>query len=232
MTGHYTLPILKESLRHSGADLVFLQEVLGESHLRVPMEHSFSGASQYEFLADKIWSDYAYGKNAVYPSGHHGNAILSRYPIQNQQQVNISTYALEQRGILHCSIQLPEVPEPLHTLCVHLGLFGFHRRQQYEMICSYINNNIPAECPLIVAGDLNDWANRADRLLREKLKLVDAFYSCHHKVARTFPIYLPFLPLDRIYVRRLKPLAASLRREPEWQTLSDHLALEAEVQFT
>jgi endonuclease/exonuclease/phosphatase family metal-dependent hydrolase len=28
-----------------------------------------------------MWSDYAYGRNAVYPEGHHGNAVLSRFPL-------------------------------------------------------------------------------------------------------------------------------------------------------
>ncbi len=37
--------------------------------------------SQFAFLADEIWPHFAYGKNAIYSAGHHGNAILSKHPI-------------------------------------------------------------------------------------------------------------------------------------------------------
>ena len=37
-----------------------------------------------------MWSDYAYGRNAVYPEGHHGNAVLSRFPIEHYQNLDVS----------------------------------------------------------------------------------------------------------------------------------------------
>jgi hypothetical protein len=43
---------------------------------------------QHEFLADQMWQDHAYGRNAIYDAGEHGNAILSRFPIlrwENQE---------------------------------------------------------------------------------------------------------------------------------------------------
>lgn len=46
--------------------------------------------THYEFLADTMWSDYAYGRNAVYPEGHHGNAVLSRFPIEYYENRDIS----------------------------------------------------------------------------------------------------------------------------------------------
>jgi len=48
---------------------------------RTRLRHDFDGAHpQHEFLAHESWLHHAYGKNSVYDSGHHGNAILSRYP--------------------------------------------------------------------------------------------------------------------------------------------------------
>src|SRR2546428_5814716 len=67
----------RELIRHLHADIVFLQEVRG-AHAR--HRRLFSGG-QYEFLADSIWQDFAYGENAIQSDGHHGNAILSKYPI-------------------------------------------------------------------------------------------------------------------------------------------------------
>ena len=45
--------------------------------------------TQFEFLADSIWSHYAYGKNAIYQHGHHGNAILSELPFAISNNVDV-----------------------------------------------------------------------------------------------------------------------------------------------
>ncbi len=60
-----------------------------------------------EFLADTMWSDYAYGRNAVYPEGHHGNAVLSRFPIEYYENRDISVGNGEKRGLLYCRIVPP-----------------------------------------------------------------------------------------------------------------------------
>ena len=65
---------IRDGLRAHGADLVFLQEVGGEGEPEGPAHH-------YEVLADQVWPQYAYGRNAVSSSGHQGNALLSKYPI-------------------------------------------------------------------------------------------------------------------------------------------------------
>src|SRR5581483_3632063 len=71
---HVSVYELRERLRGLAADIVFLQEVQG-SHSRHQQRHrNWPEAPQYEFLADVLWRDFAYGRNAVYDSGHHGNA--------------------------------------------------------------------------------------------------------------------------------------------------------------
>lgn len=78
---------------------------------------------QYEFLADSLWEGFAYGRNAVYPDGDHGNALLSRFPISRYQNVDISVAGEEKRGMLHCELTVPGYAgTPLHMICVHLGL--------------------------------------------------------------------------------------------------------------
>ena len=52
----FVLHELREAVRAMGSDVVFLQEVQGGSG---------PSAAQYEFLADQIWSEHAYGRNAV-----------------------------------------------------------------------------------------------------------------------------------------------------------------------
>ena len=67
---------LRDRLRSLGADIVFLQEVVGKHELHAERFHDWPAMPQYEFLADSIWSEFAYGRNAAHSSGHHGNAVL------------------------------------------------------------------------------------------------------------------------------------------------------------
>ena len=57
------------------------------------MIENWPDTTHYEFLADTMWSDFAYGRNAVYPQGHHGNAVLSRYPIEHYENRDVSVDA-------------------------------------------------------------------------------------------------------------------------------------------
>ena len=72
---------LRERLRELDADIVFLQEVQGEHTRHAERYHNYPEGAQHEFIAEEIWPHSAYGKNSVYEAGHHGNAILSRFPI-------------------------------------------------------------------------------------------------------------------------------------------------------
>ena len=65
----FILPELREAVRSVSADVVFLQEVLGTHDKHAMRFHNWPSTPQYEFLADSIWTDFAYGRNAVYPDG-------------------------------------------------------------------------------------------------------------------------------------------------------------------
>lgn len=213
----------RELIRRLHADIVFLQEVRGE-HAR--HQRLYEGA-QYEYLADSIWQDFAYGKNAVYPAGHHGNALLSRYPIVAWENEDISAHAVEQRGMLHCEIAIPGWDKNLHCICVHLGLLARWRRQQLFALRERIESLVPADCPLIIAGDFNDWRMRAGRILAEGLHLKEVFEATNGKPARSFPSLFPLFRLDRIYVRGFHVQQAQVHGGAQFARVSDHAALSA-----
>jgi endonuclease/exonuclease/phosphatase family metal-dependent hydrolase len=219
---------LREQLREMKSDIVFLQEVVGNNERHSEKHDNWPAEPQHEFLADDHWPVSAYGKNAVYEHGHHGNAILSRFPIVNCEQVDISTNRLEQRGILHAELALPGLKENLHCVCVHLGLFGRSRVKQINAVYERIDEMVPRSAPLILAGDFNDWRHRAGAPLRE-LDLHEVFETAHGRPARSFPARLPILRLDRIYVRGFDVKTAQVHRGRAWAKLSDHAALEAEL---
>lgn len=164
---HFNRRMMVHELRHHlrllDVDLVFLQEVQGEHEHHARQVLNWPVEPQYEFLADEVWSDYAYGRNAIYDHGHHGNAILSRFPIISAENQDVSAHRFEQRGLLHCEVALGE--RRLHCLCVHFGLYERGRRRQLSALTERVQRLVPANAPLIVAGDFNDWRNSAGRKL-------------------------------------------------------------------
>jgi len=118
----FTLEKIRQCLRDSGANLVFLQEVTGENSRQQQTVSNWPAQNQFEFLADSVWSHYAYGKNAIYQHGHHGNAILSELPIAEFNNIDVSLRRFSQRGMLHGILE-----NEIHLLCVHLGLFEQER---------------------------------------------------------------------------------------------------------
>nr|WP_286089109.1 endonuclease/exonuclease/phosphatase family protein [Pseudomonas sp. MWU13-3659] len=217
----FILPELREAVRATGADLVFLQEVHG-SHQRHASRHpGWPEAPQYEFLADSMWPQFAYGRNAVYPHGDHGNALLSKFPIRDHVNLDVSVHGNEERGLLHCQLDVPG-HGPVHAICVHLGLREGHRQRQVGLLLALLDN-LPPDEPVIVAGDFNDWRLKADARLSGHL--LEAFGT----PARSFPARLPLLRLDRIYLRNARAEDARVLSRYPWSHLSDHAPLVAEV---
>jgi len=225
----FILHELRDAIRATHADIVFLQEVLGSHEAHALRLARWPAVSQYEFLADSIWNDFAYGRNAVYPHGHHGNALLSKFPITSYDNLDISMGKHEKRGMLHCILRPPHLATDVHAICVHLGLHEKHRSGQLTSLCTLLKDEIPATAPLVVAGDFNDWRLRGQELLMRSSGLKEVFAECNGQVARTFPARFPVLRLDRIYVRnvdKFRPVALASR---PWTHLSDHAPLAAEV---
>lgn len=221
---------LRDAIRAVGADLVFLQEVVGEHSGHASRHERWPAVPQYEFLADSIWSSHAYGRNAVYQQGHHGNALLSRYPIDAYDNYDVSISRHERRGMLHCRIGVPWLDQPLHAFCVHLGLRESHRRQQVRAPADATNSFARGDEAVIVAGDFNDWRQRAHRVLEQSARLTEAFIATHGRAARSFPARLPLLRLDRVYVRGLRASSGRVLTSRPWSHLSDHAGLLCELQ--
>jgi endonuclease/exonuclease/phosphatase family metal-dependent hydrolase len=218
---HEALLRIRDALRASQADLVFLQEIGAANGVESPMH-------QYEVLADGVWTQYAYGRNAVATGGHHGNALLSKRPIKSWRNVDASVGEAEPRGLLHAVIGPAGDHEPLHAICLHLALRESHRRRQVGRLLELIAHDVPRDAPLVIAGDFNDWRERAHRRLVREGGVTEVHSGAAGRPARTFPARAPWLRLDRIYVRNLRhrPVKVDAR---DWRKLSDHMPLAAEL---
>ena len=211
---------LREHLRELNADILFLQEVQGE-HAHHSLRHAdYPVAPQHEYIAESVWAHHAYGMNAVYEAGHHGNAILSRFPIVQSSNQNVSAHRFENRGLLHCKILVGE--RHVHCLCAHFGLFAKGRRAQTRILIDYVLTNIPSGSHLVIAGDFNDWRNQLSASLANELDVFDTSHLFHGKHARSFPAVLPLFKLDRIYVRGFEVIESKVHSS---RRMSDHAAL-------
>jgi endonuclease/exonuclease/phosphatase family metal-dependent hydrolase len=212
---------LRERLRELDADIVCLQEVQGE---RLFTPHPADPRQpQHEFLGHEIWPHQAYGMNAVYDNGHHGNAIVSRFPILSWDNQDVSTNPLESRGMLHAEIALPG-GDTLHCLCVHFDLTKRGRSIQFNALTDRVKKVVPFDAPLLIAGDFNDWNNHASHLLEQELNVREVFEARGGKLAKSWPARMPMFRLDRIYVRGLNILHCEMH---PWRKISDHAALSA-----
>lgn len=221
----YVLTELREHIESSKADIVFLQEVHGK-HNKLSNYHELS---QFEFLADRLWPYYGYGKNAIYTTGDHGNAILSKYPLLFQKQINLAMFPQTSRGILHGAISLTaDSALKLHLLCVHLGFLNFERKRQLYLLQNYIFENITAGDPYIIAGDFNDWNKMTTLTDVQQQPLKEAGLEYLGTFFKTFPSFYPQLCLDRIYFSGLDLRNAAVLQQKQTYALSDHLAIYAD----
>ena len=222
-----TVHLLRDQLRLLHPDLVFAQEVQEEHSGRRRRHVHWPETALSHYLAADFWAESQYGRNAVYDHGHHGNAILSRHPMLGGNNHDISEYRFERRGLLHTEIRLPQLAAPLHCFCIHLALLEKGRTRQLDAIVGHVASLVPPDAPVILAGDFNDWRQRASQLLG-RAGFAEAFETLTGRPALTFPSQMPVLSLDRIYVRNLKVKNARVLRD--WAGLSDHLGLWAELE--
>lgn len=247
---------LKHAIHELDAHLVFLQEVQGrhDRHAAQYGKHELGPKhwppeAQHEFLASEN-HHVAYGMNAIYDHGHHGNALLSAFPIATAFNRDVSDHAFEQRGILHCVLDTPQMQE-LHCYVVHLGLFSASRQRQTEALIDAVQKTAKPGQPVIIAGDFNDWRNQLGDCLRRELGVIEVFDERRSGTrlgsmwrnlagksdtprftpARTFPAGIPWLRLDRIYVRGFVVEQAEVLHGATWAKLSDHAPIIAQLRL-
>ncbi|EJM96092.1 endonuclease/exonuclease/phosphatase family protein [Herbaspirillum sp. YR522] len=237
---------LKQALAQLDADILFLQEVQGRHDLNALRHTSnWPQQGQHEYLAGETHHS-AYGMNAVYDHGHHGNALISRFAIASFRNQDVSDHSYESRGILHCVVPVDGVE--VHCYVVHLGLFAGGRRRQTAALIEAVRSSSPPDAPLIIAGDFNDWTNQLSKMLYQRIGVQEVFdqpvtkglmnglrrlggLSTPIRPARTFPAMLPWLRLDRIYLRGFKVHKAEVLSEGPWARLSDHAPIVSELQL-
>jgi len=216
-----------ETISHYQADFVLLQEV---DHMAKRSNHD----RQVDVLGELL--DYRH--RTWFPNvtlrrgGEYGNAILSRFPLTETSNIDLTIGNRKRRSVLHARYRV-RFPGTRHTRTVHvfnlhLGLLGGERKQQLErFLDSHPFSGCHARTPVIVAGDFNDvWGTLG------KNHLEPAGFRGMQTSLRTFPSYAPVRALDSVYVRgdlELRHIQRS--RLGVARRASDHLPLIADVEL-
>jgi len=204
-------------LRTIDADVVALQEVVGSG------PHGGGHAEELGALLGMGWVMAA----ARQLRGHQfGNAVLSRFPITQHLEHDLSWKTCEPRRLQRVDIAAEGCT--LHVYNVHLGTAFLERRHQAERLATIVSDrHVPG--PKVVLGDFNEWMRGlTTTLLSEKLKSVDLTSFLRRR--RTYPGLFPILHLDHIYYTgRLEIVGVELPRTRLSLVASDHLPLVANV---
>lgn len=140
-------PAILQILKDTDADIIALQEVWGDG--------TTNFAAQ---LAHDLGYHYAYAPGARPNGVHMGNAILSRWPIAEQEIIALHDPkgAEEMRVALYCEIDGPRGKIPV--FCTHLH-WQFHhshiRQKQVADLAQFVADHKRGPFPAIVCGDFN-----------------------------------------------------------------------------
>jgi endonuclease/exonuclease/phosphatase family metal-dependent hydrolase len=212
------------------ADVICLQEVRRINHKEAAHFTHWPKLPQADFLAPPGYHA-VYRTNAFTAHGEHGNALLSRYPVKHIGHEDVSDHRFEQRGLLHAVLDV--LGQDLHVIVVHLGLLAGGRARQLAQIGAYIAREIPANAPLVVAGDFNSpiasqrWAHQLFSAQPSSASPITMLHAL--KGHPTFPSRVPVVQLDHIFVREAQLLHQHAPNERHWARMSDHLPLIAQV---
>ncbi|MBX3463553.1 MAG: endonuclease/exonuclease/phosphatase family protein [Planctomycetes bacterium] len=211
------------------ADVVLLQEVAQNGRW-----YGGHGTRQVDVLGDALGLPHrSYHVNVRFGPrrGEYGNAILSRRPIADSENIDLTLAGRKARSVLHAELRLPLAgghTRTLHVFNLHLGLGERERREQLRrFLANRRVQGIHQHTPALVAGDFNDvWGTLGKRLL------VPAGFTGPVRPLRTFPAWAPVRALDSLYVRGDMAVVRLERvRTPLSRAASDHLPLVAELRL-
>jgi endonuclease/exonuclease/phosphatase family metal-dependent hydrolase len=199
-------------------DIVALQEVVGPG---------LTGPGHAEEIGAALGMGWVLAPTRELRRHQFGNVVLSRFPIREHTQVDLSWKTCEPRNSQRVSVEIGETGV-LHVYNVHLGTALLERRYQAPRLAAWIHDRRTVG-PKLVLGDFNEWGRGlvAD-ILADRLQSVDLYP--YLKRRRTYPGFFPLLHLDHIYFQGdIDVRHVQLPRTRLALIASDHLPLVADI---
>ena len=211
---------------HYRPDIVFLQEV--DEGARRSNFHR-----QVDVLGDALelrHRCFAANVRLRLGPGQYGNAILSRWPLYDAANVDLTVPPKKRRGALYarCRVRTGRRVRTLALYNLHLGLAGYERKRQLQrFLASDPFAQLHERTPILLGGDFNDFYGSLGPRLLEPNGFRRAGALVH-----TYPAILPVRPLDALYVRGDLVCTHSFSSRLDLtREASDHLPLVADVEM-
>ena len=199
-------------------DIIALQEVIGPG---------LSGQGHAEELGAALGMGWVMATTRELRRHQFGNVVLSRFPIKDHTQLDLSWKTCEPRCGQRVSIEVTE-GRMLHVYNVHLGTALLERRFQAPRLATWVHDR-RVTGPKLVLGDFNEWGRGlvAD-ILADRLQSLDLYPFLRRR--RTYPGFFPVLHLDHIYYEgAIDVRHVQLPRTRLALVASDHLPLVADI---
>jgi len=208
---------IAEVLRALEPDVIALQEVLGAG----PKGHGHD-----QELGAALGMGWVMGTTRLVRGRLYGNVIMSRFPINQHTQFDLTWKKRKARGCQRVDVLIRE--HTLHIYNVHLGVGLRERQYQAKQLGTFIGQD-SIQGPKIVLGDFNEWGRGFATIeLTKVLKSLDL--RAFLKRRRTYPGVFPVLHLDHIfYDGRVEVLNVQVPRTRKSLIASDHLPLVADL---
>jgi endonuclease/exonuclease/phosphatase family metal-dependent hydrolase len=200
-------------LRAIDADVVGLQEVDARPG---PGTESM----QMQYIASALGFEAIAGPTITRHDGHYGNALLTRWPVQQVRHVDLTVYRREPRGAIDADLTVAGVP--VRVIVTHLGLLPGERRLQVRRLLQVLDEGPPRT--VVLCGDVNEWLvfGRPLRWLHARLGFNPAI--------PTFPTRRPVFALDRVWVcPQTALLGTHVVATLNARLASDHLPIVADL---
>lgn len=213
-----------EVLREIDADIIALQEVLS-------LQGGLRDKDQARFISEELEMSCALGGTRIHKGAMYGNVVLSRLPLVETRNYDITVRGREERGCMRADISA-NGSGLLHVFNVHLGTAFVERRHQgRKLVNEAILNNDELSGARIMLGDFNEWTRGlTTKLLTSHLTSADI--RTHLKRSRTYPWVLPLMHLDHIYFDNSLDLERmTLHKSRVALVASDHLPLVADFRI-
>jgi endonuclease/exonuclease/phosphatase family metal-dependent hydrolase len=206
-------------LRGLKPDVVALQEVVGAGP---------QGIGQEQEISDILGMKPVLAPARILRGRFYGNALLSRWPIQEQVSFDISQDGREPRFCQRVDLVIRG--QLVHFYNVHLGTSRKERTEQARKLIPFLSDP-GITGPKILLGDFNEWIKGpATDKLSENFQALDLLPF--FRWPKTYPGIFPIFHIDQIYYQgHVEVLKVEAPRN--WSTLiaSDHMPLLAELQI-
>lgn len=202
------------------ADVIALQEAVGPSA---------TGPGHAEIIGAALGMGWIMAPVRELRRHQFGNMILSKFPMWDHAQHDLSWKTCEPRGAQRVAIDAGA--GTLQVYNAHLGTALLERRFQAERLATWVHAR-KVHGPKLLFGDFNEWSRPlATDILAKRLKSIDLFP--YLKRRRTYPGLFPFLHLDHIYYEGdIEVRQITLPRNRKTLMASDHLPLVADLRIT